>query len=723
MRKRPFLYIGSVALATAVVCSLTQPLVGLCIAAVGALLLILLGFVEGIRVSRAVLVTAALTALIIAARGYSHFVTVAQPQLALDGTQAAVTMRVESPLDTTDAYIVRIEDGELPEGMRLCFWPGYRQIAPKNGDLLCAQVELIAAYNPAHEDGRTAKAGGVYLYAWPVNTSEVSWYDGQDSVPPAEKMLFTLRDAIHDLLYRRMHFDNAAVSEGMMLGVRGGIPASVSDAFRASGVYHLLAVSGLHLTLVVGAMVYLLTMLGVKRRLCAVIAMIATVLFTVLCGCTASVMRAGIMMVILLSGRLVRCRSDGLNTLGLTAALMLVTDPFCLYDVGWQLSFAATFGLLVFGPVYHREITQRVENAVPRLAFCLCPIVDVIGVSFCATLATAPLSALYFGELSSLFLVGNLLCVTTSSVVLILLFSVVLTAPIMPLSEVLFWCGERLCDLLMVCTSWLASVPFSMVWFGEPLLVVWLFAAVVGIIFGYKLQGLRGVGATALIMTVVLVIGLGIHAAVYRDTTRITAAPSHSMAITVKTDNTCGLILEADRSTTAEAAALLRREGIRSLDWVLWLAPPSHESKDLSALSVSVDRLLLTAPPDAYVSLPKAQTVTVVEDGGMLTFDGGTLTRCKDVWCLQIGQTVCLLTTDPSADADALPLEMRDADVLFLSSDAPVMCADIHAQRVVVFCEHNELSAWQETVRRAHFTLTGDSPSFLVSRAGDIRLR
>lgn len=720
MRKRPFFLIGLASFLCATVCALFSPLIGIVVVSIAVPCLVAISCIYKSRVSPRVTAVMCLFMLVVTLGFSFRTASVVEPQLALDGTTATVTMRMTETVSSANAYIVKVESGTLEKGTKLCFWPTYHTIAPKCGDLLTAEVELVAAYDQTLESGSTAKANGVFLYAWPTSDSELYWENGQDTLALPQKAIYTLRDAIHDTLYRSTDFDTAALAEGMMLGQRGNLSTEVSYAFRTSGVYHLLAVSGVHLSIITGAMLTVLRVL--PRRTKALLTMSMVVLFMAMCGFTASVTRAGVTTLLMLGGLLFRRHSDGLNSLGLAACVMLLIDPFCIYDIGWQLSFAATLGLLLFLPVWERELTARTARAMPRSAVVLRPVSTAVGVSLCASLATVPLSAYYFGGISTAFLLGNLVCVPLSSVLLLVFFLAVLTVWLTPFSTLLFRLGEGLSHLLTAYTARLASLPFAVV-STNAFLTVWLVVLLVALIGGYRLCRMRGALRAVAVMLAVLLVGCGVYATITRDVSCVAFASSEDTAVAVQTGDTCGLIVTANGKALSRVSSLLYKEGITSLDWVLWLGEPSEQTVDIAALTVPIGRLLVTASPEGFCSLPAAQEITVMEEGGTLTFgENAVLCRYGAFYRLSIGDTVYLFATSDSADADALSPAWCEADVLFLQA-IPEGAKRLAGDHTVIFCSYADCEVYRQQLPDAVFAVEGDTQVFLTRGDGNSTLR
>src|SRR5262249_32698806 len=164
------------------------------------------------------------------------------------------------------------------------------------------------------------------------------------------------------------------------------------DAFRRAGVYHVLAVSGFNVAILASAVFVALTFIGVGRRITAVVAMLVVVGFAFVVGAQPSVVRATIMPVLVLLALLLDREASVLNSLALAAIVVLALRPGDLHDPGFQLSFAATAGL-VLAPS-------------PRGW-----LLGAVAVSLAAQLAVLPITLSHFNQVSTLGVLANLVVV------------------------------------------------------------------------------------------------------------------------------------------------------------------------------------------------------------------------------------------------------------------------------------------------------------------------
>jgi competence protein ComEC len=190
-----------------------------------------------------------------------------------------------------------------------------------------------------------------------------------------------------------------ALARGMVLGQDEALPRDVREDFERSGLAHLLAVSGQNVMLLCLLVFGLAALAGVPLRTRILAALALTAVYVPLAGGGVSIQRAGVMgaagLVATLAGR----PSSRWYALGLAAVATLVLNPRASAEPGWQLSFAAVAGLLAWAAPLRQALTSR---RCPR------PLAEVAAVTGAATLATAPLLALHFEQVSVVSLPANL---------------------------------------------------------------------------------------------------------------------------------------------------------------------------------------------------------------------------------------------------------------------------------------------------------------------------
>lgn len=190
----------------------------------------------------------------------------------------------------------------------------------------------------------------------------------------------------------------AALLRGMVLGGDAGLPEQTAENFRVAGLAHILAVSGQNVLLIVILLQAILAAAGTPRRTRLVATAVVIVVYVLLCGAQASVIRAGAMGLAALAALAASRRASRIYALILAAICVLLINPRAPADVGAQLSFAAVLGIMAFTRPLADSLT-----ALPRWAS------EAFAATLGATLATAPIMAFHFQAVSLVSLLANVL--------------------------------------------------------------------------------------------------------------------------------------------------------------------------------------------------------------------------------------------------------------------------------------------------------------------------
>lgn len=262
-------------------------------------------------------------------------------------------------------------------------------------------------------------------------------------------------------LYRRQGIegDELAVLSALTLGDKTDLSESVRESYSVAGVSHVLALSGLHIGLLYALAFFLLRplLLGGQsgRVLRSLLLILLLWLFAFFTGLSPSVVRSAAMFSIWALADLCGRQSFSLNTLALTAWLMLLVRPVWLFDVGFQLSFAAVLSILLFQPFLYRLCPVR-HRAGTYLW-------GLVSVSVAAQLGTAPLVLFYFSRFSTHFLLTNLLVVPLVTLILYAAVVLLLLTPMSGLQAVAAVGLEKMLRMLNLLVRWVEQLPYASV--------------------------------------------------------------------------------------------------------------------------------------------------------------------------------------------------------------------------------------------------------------------
>ena len=201
-------------------------------------------------------------------------------------------------------------------------------------------VECTAIISSLDAEDESELSDGILLFA---EASEIK--PAGESAFDIEVAASKLNLRLSSVLEQKLGERRGGLASALLLGNRRELSAEIRRDFRRLGISHLLALSGLHLTVICAAVGKLTKPLGKKARLAA--SAVTVVFYMFLTGLSPSVTRAGIMMLMLIAASLARRRGDSFTNLGIAAMLISAVNPFASLDVGLQLSVAAVFAILL----------------------------------------------------------------------------------------------------------------------------------------------------------------------------------------------------------------------------------------------------------------------------------------------------------------------------------------------------------------------------------------
>jgi competence protein ComEC len=263
---------------------------------------------------------------------------------------------------------------------------------------------------------------------------------------------------------RGVHGERAALLEGIVLGDDAGLSDNLRMRFRASGLYHLLAVSGQNVALVAAGALALAWLLGVSRGIGQIAALLSIGAYVLAVGPQPSVIRAGIAGSLASLAWLTARMADRWQFLLVGALALLGWNPYTIFDAGFQLSFVAVTAIFVLVPRFQRALDGY---PMPRWTR------DAVGVSAACGLATAPIMWLQFHAVSLVAIPANALAAPAMVPLLALAFASAATAPVVPAAaSVLAWLNGWLAAYIAGCARVVGSLPGAQIQSTRALLLV-----------------------------------------------------------------------------------------------------------------------------------------------------------------------------------------------------------------------------------------------------------
>jgi competence protein ComEC len=415
-----------------------------------------------------------------------------------------------------------------------------------------------------------------------------------------QETLHSIRIWISDQLGLLFSPSHLGLMRGLLLGDRGDIERDVLDDFRASGIMHILAVSGLHAGIIVTMVLIPLERLRFGIR--GVLAIAAVWTFAGMTGFAPPVQRAAMMSTLFIMGRIVQRGNTTVNALSVAGAVILLMDPLALFSLSFQLSFGAVFGILVFQERVKRTLLRLLPKRW-RKGF-LATVVSLFALTASAQLCTVPLTLPLFGEFSVAGFGVNLIAVP---LVFVVVTCGMLSALLQPLWQ---WSASMLAhsatgalDLILFVSQWSASQPWA-VW--RPSAVPWWLLPIYALSIAWLAHREGRLRQKLALLTLALSSLMVLHAAMAppepeRLRVSFLDVGQGDAALLQFPGNVSVLIDTGPSSPTSNAGATvivpyLRRLGIDTLDYLLLTHPDNdHIGGAASVLDgVAVRHVLLT---------------------------------------------------------------------------------------------------------------------------------
>lgn len=446
--------------------------------------------------------------------GYDTFRV--SPGAQLDGEQQEVTARAVS-------YTTTYADYSLVT-LRLTTADGYHckarvydreNLLPslEPGDEIRGTFTLRDAGVRRGEETENYLSRGIVLLAYPKGKAERigSWKHSWVYTP--QRIAHRLSEQAAGLWAN----DVSPLIRGVLLGDRTALQeqTAVYDGICISGIAHIVAVSGFHVSILVAV----LCLLVVDARKRALIGMPLVGLFCLVTGAGAPVLRAGLMQCILLLAPLARRESDQATSLSAAAFLLLLLNPHAIAGVSFQLSFAATAGIFLAATPIQNGIVRRLTGEKKLRSRWLKKLLwagsGIVAVSISVQIFSAPLMAAYFGYLSLYSFLSNLLCMWMLTIAFVLSWAVLLLSLVFPGLAALLGSGTAwTMRYILAVSEKLAQLPHSALYTENRWVLFWLALVYLVFIIALLTGGKRGfqpwvpAGVSCIMLCAVLLFGM-----------------------------------------------------------------------------------------------------------------------------------------------------------------------------------------------------------------------
>ncbi len=259
-------------------------------------------------------------------------------------------------------------------------------------------------------------------------------------------------------LLKNMSEDHAHIAYAMIFGDKSEIDYQTKYDYRTSGISHILAISGLHVGILVSFLTFILKKLKVKNIITLIIISFILLLYCYICSFSPSIVRATIMSICLLLASSFGKRYDSLSSIGLAGLIILLTKPLYAFDVGFQLSFGCVIGIAIF----YKDIYNLIRKPIKKIRipkFLASP----LSISISTQLLILPILINTFDGISFLSIFINLLVIPIFTVAFILVF---ISLPLLFISNFfgnLLWFSGLILEFINICAKFVSSLTWSII--------------------------------------------------------------------------------------------------------------------------------------------------------------------------------------------------------------------------------------------------------------------
>ncbi len=248
-----------------------------------------------------------------------------------------------------------------------------------------------------------------------------------------------------------------SVAEALLIGYRDDLDKNLVQAYSNTGVVHIIAISGLHLGMIYGMLIWIFVLFKKQKWVTwmkPITVLLVLWIFSLVAGAAPSIVRSAVMFSFLLAGEVMSKKYSIYNTMAASAMVMLIVNPFALWDVGFQLSYAAVLSIVVFmQPVYKWfYIKNKILNGIWKLN----------SVTLSAQILTIPIVCYHFHQFPNLFLLTNFVVVPLASFVLYGELALIALAPVsQSVAGLAGWVTEKLIWFMNTFITKINDLPFA----------------------------------------------------------------------------------------------------------------------------------------------------------------------------------------------------------------------------------------------------------------------
>lgn len=582
----------------------------------------------------------------------------------------------------------------------------------KPDEVICFNARLSSKYVSKNSD----YGNRVYLSAYLNDSSSITNVGAVSR--SVSGMIADLRHTFCEKLDEYLPGEQSALMKSLLFSDKSGLDDDTYSAFMHCGLLHAMAVSGLHMSIIAGMIFSSVLMFTKNKRKASVCGIIAAIFFTAVVGFRISAVRAAVMLIITFAGNLFSQRADSINSLGFSAALLIMINPMCAVNISFLMSFCATLGiLLMYSPIMRR--LERLNGKRRLILKISAPFIQ----SVCASIAILPLTFLFFGNVSVISPLCNMILLPLISFCVSLGVIFLIFSPVYPIAAAISAVLNMLSSVIIWAVKTFAKLPVTVVNVGGESIGYWIAASLVLCAAAYVLIMLkfgnkrRIICITALLCVIMLGANTLAGKLAFDGTVKVSLLSSGKGVCAVVDTGAGDVLVGAGGS---RSYTLLKQYYGSKPGKICAAIFQSGENKYAQNAHNAVKYL---QPLDVFMDggTDKQYQIDAVYDNEIKPLNNAEITvgnvkfiaqkSGKAQVLLMKTADKSLLFIDNSADYEKLSDEFKSADIVIFANSAP-KDLDLNDSKTVIYCTNTQKVA--DCGAKAYFS-TADNEDLCIT--------
>ncbi len=539
------------------------------------------------------------------------------------------------------------------------------------------------------------KTTGTYLGAYSL--SEIAINPAFNK--PVMYYILSLKQIIFNNINELLPNENGGLVAALLLGDKSLISDRNLLNFADIGISHIIAISGLNLSIFLLIFLDIFERLKLNKRIVYASSAAFVILVMALAGFSASVLRAGIMLLILLIGKLINKDADALNSIGLSVLLITAFSPFEAGYIGLQLSVFATLGILILNKnlaIPFEIVANKINNKIFRRLFKF--ICETVTVTLSASVFTIPITIIAFKSVSLISIISNLLLVYSSTLAMIFgsMSALFFELPFISFISYPFAIiSGLLAKYILKCSEILADIPYANVSASENYVKLWLAGSflilALALVIG-KNRTKRYICLSATLCSTALVIAVCSYKIVNINVTRITVADIGNASSTLisKPGHAALIGCGGDEFAANNILEVMKENNVKSLE--LLLIPRTAVTESKSATDIleiySSDKIILPELNYDFEYIADNYSTVISKEENIFLWDSVEIKYlCYiDLSCAyaDVSGTTILFIFYPGSNTKKIPSEWMKADILICRAKPPADLNCLNFKTIII---------------------------------------